>query len=233
VEASRERRHPRNSGPSSTVTIGYSPDHSIDFRDCFPAIASGYRLMTLANKITVARICLIPVFVWSAWNYGLSVVRSAPAEGFHTLAIVTFCLAAITDGLDGFVARRWNQQSRLGSILDPIADKALMFGALITLSSSGWRPSLPWFFPCIVISRDLVLGIGFLVLTKLSGEVEVRPSWIGKTATVLQIGCILWVLLRIPAGLTWLIGLASLFTIVSGISYLLGGIRRLLRLPSS
>jgi CDP-diacylglycerol--glycerol-3-phosphate 3-phosphatidyltransferase len=189
--------------------------------------------MTLANKITVARICLIPIFVWSAWNYGSSVIRSAPAEGSHTLAVVAFCLAAITDGLDGFVARRWNQQSRLGSILDPIADKALMFGAVITLSGSGWHPSLPWFFPCIVISRDLLLGIGFLVLTKLSGEVEVHPSWIGKTTTVLQIGCILWVLLRISAGLTSLVGLASLFTIVSGISYVLGGIRRLLRLPSS
>jgi cardiolipin synthase (CMP-forming) len=189
--------------------------------------------MTLANKITVARICLIPVFVWSACNYGSSVVRSAPAEELHILAIVTFCLAAITDGLDGFVARRLNQKSRLGSILDPIADKALMFGAVITLSSSGWRPSLPWFFPCIIISRDLLLGVGFFVLAKLGGRVEVRPSWIGKTATVLQIVCILWVLLRVPAGLNSLVALASLFTIVSGIGYLLGGIRRLLRLPRS
>jgi CDP-diacylglycerol--glycerol-3-phosphate 3-phosphatidyltransferase len=189
--------------------------------------------MTLANKITVARICLIPIFVWSAWNYGSSVARSAPAEGFRTLAIVTFCLAAITDGLDGFVARRWNQRSRLGSILDPIADKALMFGALIALSSSGWCPSLPWFFPCIVIGRDLLLGIGFLLLTKSSSQVEVRPSWIGKTATVFQMGCILWVLLRVPAGLTSLVALASLFTFVSGIGYLLGGIRRLVRLPRS
>jgi CDP-diacylglycerol--glycerol-3-phosphate 3-phosphatidyltransferase len=189
--------------------------------------------MTLANKITVARICLIPIFVWSAWNYGSSVVSATPVEGFRILAIVTFCLAAITDGLDGFVARRWNQRSRLGSILDPIADKALMFGAVITLSSSGWRPSLPWFFPCIIIIRDLLLGIGFLVLTKLSGHVEVRPSWIGKTATVLQIWCILWVLLQILTGLTWLVTLASLLTIVSGTGYLLDGIRRLLRLPNS
>jgi cardiolipin synthase len=182
--------------------------------------------MTLANKITAARICLIPIFVWSAWKYGSSVVHASPAEGFHTLATVAFCLAAITDGLDGFVARRWNQRSRLGSILDPIADKGLIFGAMIALSSSGWRPSLPWFFPCIVIGRDLLLGIGFLTLSKLSGQVDVRPSWIGKTATVLQIVCILWVLLRIPGGLAWLVTLASLFTIASGIGYLLDGIRR-------
>jgi phosphatidylglycerophosphate synthase len=97
---------------------------------------------------------------------------------------------------------------------------------MVVLSSAGWRPSLPWFFPCIVIGRDLLLGVGFLTFTKLSGKVEVRPSWIGKTATVLQIACILWVLLRIPAGLAWLVALASLFTIASGIGYLLGGIRR-------
>jgi CDP-diacylglycerol--glycerol-3-phosphate 3-phosphatidyltransferase len=182
--------------------------------------------MTLANKITVARICLIPIFVWSAWTYGWSVLHSSPAEGFHTLATVTFCLAAITDGLDGFVARRWNQQSRLGSILDPIADKGLMFGAMIVLSSSGWCPSLPWFFPCIVIGRDLLLGIGFLTLSKLGSHMEVHPSWAGKTATVLQMICILWVLLRIPAGLTWLASLASLLTIVSGLGYFLDFIRR-------
>src|ERR1700730_18343611 len=115
--------------------------------------------MTLANKITVARICLIPIFVWSAWTYGSSVLHSSPAQVFHTLATLIFCLLSFTYWMDGFVARRWNQQSRLGSILDPIADKGLMFGAMIVLSSSGWCPSLPWFFPCIVISRDLLLGI--------------------------------------------------------------------------
>jgi cardiolipin synthase len=182
--------------------------------------------MTLANKITVARICLIPIFVWSAWTYGSSVLRSSPSEGLRVFATAIFSLAALTDGLDGFVARRWNQRTRLGSILDPIADKGLMFGAMIALSSSGWRPSLPWFFPCIVIGRDLLLGIGFLTLAKLTRRLEVRPSWTGKTATVLQIVCILWVLLRIPAGLIWLVMLASILTIASGFGYFVDGFRR-------
>jgi cardiolipin synthase len=182
--------------------------------------------MTLANKITVARICLIPVFVWSAWGYGASVLRSAPAEGLRIFATLTFSLAAVTDGIDGFVARRWNQRSRLGSILDPIADKGLMFGAMIVLSSPGWRPSLPWFFPCIVIGRDLFLGIGFLLLAKLIGQVAVHPSRIGKTATALQIVCILWVLLRIPVGLDWPITLATLLTMASGFGYFIDGLRQ-------
>jgi cardiolipin synthase len=182
--------------------------------------------MTLANRITVARICLIPIFVWSAWSYGSSVLHSTPSEGLRVFATVIFSVAALTDGIDGLVARRWNQRSRLGSLLDPIADKGLIFGAMIVLSSSGWRPSLPWFFPCIVIGRDLCIGIGFLILTRLIGRVEVRPSWIGKAATALQIFCILWVLLRIPIGLKWLVILASLLTIVSGFGYFIGGLRQ-------
>ena len=181
--------------------------------------------MTLANKITVARICLIPVFFWSAWNYGSSVVRSAPSESLRVFATVAFSLAALTDGIDGFVARRWNQRSRLGSILDPIADKGLLFTAMIVLSSSGWSPALPRFFPCIVIGRDLFLGVGLLMLIKLTGRVEANPSWSGKTATVLQIVCILWVLLRIPAGLLLPVTLASLFTIASVFGYFIDGLR--------
>src|SRR5260221_14388554 len=98
--------------------------------------------MTLANKITVTRICLIPIFVWSAWSYGLSVLHSNPAEGVHVLATVTFCFSVITDGMDGFVARRWNQRSRLGSFFHPILVKGLMFAAIITLSGTRLRSLL-------------------------------------------------------------------------------------------
>jgi cardiolipin synthase (CMP-forming) len=187
------------------------------------------RLMTLANKITVARICLIPIFLWSAWSYDASVHRSEPSEGLRIFATVIFSLAALTDGIDGFVARRWNQRSRLGSVLDPIADKGLMFGALIVLCSPGWDPSLPWYFPCIVIGRDLLLGVGFLILSKLIGQVDVRPSWTGKLATALQIVCILWVLLRLRVGLLWPVTLASLLTILSGLGYLMDGLTRIAR----
>jgi cardiolipin synthase (CMP-forming) len=182
--------------------------------------------MTLANKITVARICLIPVFAWSAWEYSSSVLRSTPTEGLRFFATITFSLAALTDGLDGFIARRWNQRSRLGAILDPIADKGLMFAAMIVLSQSGWRPSLPWFFPCIVIGRDLFLGIGFFLLTRRIGRVEVRPSWPGKATTALQMVCILWVLLQIKAGFIVPIVLATIMTIASGAGYLLDGLRQ-------
>ncbi|MGZ5504460.1 MAG: CDP-alcohol phosphatidyltransferase family protein, partial [Chthoniobacterales bacterium] len=82
--------------------------------------------MTTANKITIVRILLIPAFVTMAIYYGQSVQAGEPAEWMRFTAIAIFLIAAVSDGLDGYVARRYNQRSRLGVILDPIADKGLL-----------------------------------------------------------------------------------------------------------
>src|ERR1700746_2933003 len=131
--------------------------------------------MTAANKITLVLIGLIPGFVWLAWAYGRSFAGGQPEESFRLAAIAIFILAACTDGIDGFVARQFHQESRLGAILDPIADKGLVAAALIVLAASGWPQSLPFWFPCAVIGRDLVLGIGFTALTGLIEHVDVPP----------------------------------------------------------
>src|SRR2546423_14925187 len=80
-------------------------------------------LMTTANKITVVRILMIPVFVTLAIYYGESIQEGSPQDWMRVTAITVFLLAALSDGLDGFVARRYNQRSPLGVILDPVADK--------------------------------------------------------------------------------------------------------------
>src|ERR687885_2770059 len=94
--------------------------------------------MTTANKITIVRILLIPVFVTLAIYYGQSIARGQPLEWERYTAIVVFLIAAASDGLDGYVARRYNQRSSLGVILDPIADKGLLLSGIITLSISNW-----------------------------------------------------------------------------------------------
>src|SRR6266481_4080167 len=158
--------------------------------------------MTTANKITVVRILMIPVFVTLAIYYGDSVQRGAPVEWQRFAAIFVFLLAAVSDGLDGYVARRYNQRSALGVILDPIADKGLLLSGIITLSISNWSESdpeygrFPLWFPVLVITRDVVILVGSVVLHVLNGKVEVRPSWTGKTATVLQMAAIAWVMLQ-------------------------------------
>src|SRR5437667_7125271 len=158
--------------------------------------------MTTSNKITVIRILMIPAFVTMAIYYGQSVQGGAPLEWERFTAIAVFLLAALSDGLDGYVARRYNQRSSLGVILDPIADKGLLLSGIITLSISNWSQvdphygKFPAWFPVLVISRDAVILFGSAVLHILNGKVRVRPSWTGKVATVLQMAAIAWVMLQ-------------------------------------
>lgn len=183
--------------------------------------------MTLANKITIARLFLIPIFGIFAWGYGASVVRGRPAQCVRMIAAFVFILAAAMDGLDGFIARRFNQRSRLGAILDPIADKGLVMTALVVLPLSSRSEDFPIWFPIAVIGRDAILVTGFLVLSKTIGRVEIRPTKIGKTATLLQIAAILWQLLGTRRiGQIYLTTLATLFTVASGLGYVADGIRQ-------
>jgi CDP-diacylglycerol--glycerol-3-phosphate 3-phosphatidyltransferase len=183
--------------------------------------------MTLANKITIVRLCLIPIFGIFAWGYGASVVRGRPAERARVISVFLFMLAAATDGLDGFIARRFNQRSRLGAILDPVADKGLVMTAVVVLALSNRSEGFPIWFPIAVIGRDAILVAGFLVLSKAIRRVEIRPSKIGKAATLLQITAILWLLLGFRrTGQTYLTTLATLFTVASGLGYVADGIRQ-------
>ncbi len=190
--------------------------------------------MTTANKITIVRILMIPVFVTLAIYYGQSIQRGEAEEWQRFAAIAVFLLAAVSDGLDGYVARRYNQRSSLGVILDPIADKGLLLSGIITLSISNWSKTDPEFgqfpawFPVLVITRDAVIVVGAVILHLLNGKVHVKPSWTGKIATVLQMAAIAWVMLQLRlVPLMWIVGAAGLFTLISGIIYVMDGVRQL------
>src|SRR6476469_11092859 len=129
--------------------------------------------MTTANKITVVRILMIPAFVTMAIYYGESIQRGQPLEWQRFAAIAIFLLAAVSDGLDGYIARRYNQRSKLGVILDPIADKGLLLAGIITLSVSNWDYEFPLWFPVLVLARDLIVVSGAGVLYFLNGTVRV------------------------------------------------------------
>jgi CDP-diacylglycerol--glycerol-3-phosphate 3-phosphatidyltransferase len=190
--------------------------------------------MTTANKITVIRILMIPIFVTLAIYYGESIQEGHPQDWMRFTAITVFLLAAVSDGLDGYVARRYNQRSSLGAILDPIADKGLLLSGIITLSISNWSQvdlhygKFPAWFPVLVITRDAVILFGSAVLHILNGKVRVRPSWTGKVATVLQMGAIAWVMLQMQIiPLIYIVGAAGFFTFVSGVIYVRDGVRQL------
>jgi len=172
--------------------------------------------MGLANWLTLLRIVLIPVFV-------LLLVYKRP--GF---ALAVFALAALTDLLDGYVARRRASQSRLGAFLDPMADKLLLTAAFVTLTQLR---VLPAWITIVVISRDVILMMGALLIHMLGGRIYPRPSWAGKAATFFQILTVLAGMLeryfRAPVGLKQIVWLAAIFTIVSGLQYLVQGMRYL------
>ena len=124
--------------------------------------------MGLANWLTILRIFLIPVFVT------LLVYRRV-GEAF-----VVFCLASFTDMLDGYIARSHGRQTRLGAFLDPVADKLLLISAFVTLT---YLKLVPFWITAVVVSRDLILTLGVLVIHVSGGTVHPAPTWIGKTAT--------------------------------------------------
>ena len=178
---------------------------------------------------------MIPLFVTMAIYYGESIQRHDPQEWMRFTAIIIFLVAAASDGLDGYIARRYKQRSSLGLILDPIADKGLLLSGIITLSISNWSQSdpdygkFPAWFPVLVITRDAVLLVGTGILHFFIGnKMKVKPSWTGKVATVCQMCAIAWVMLQIHfLPLIFVVGVAGAFTLVSGIIYVMSGVRQL------
>jgi len=190
--------------------------------------------MTTANQIPLLRIFAIPVFVALAIYYGSSVQAGEPVEWQRVAAIAVFVIAAASDALDGYIARHYNQRTRLGVILDPLADKGLLLAAIITLSLSTWHYQFPLWFPILVISRDAVVILGALLVHHINGKVAVHPTWMGKTSTALQMAAILAAMLQhnqfqFPAQpyTTGLVFAAGGFTLISGIGYVVDGIRQL------
>ena len=178
---------------------------------------------------------MIPAFVTMAIYYDQSIQRGQPLEWQRFTAIAIFLVAAISDGLDGYVARRYNQRSSLGVILDPIADKGLLLSGIITLSISNWSQSdhdygkFPVWFPVLVITRDAVILVGAAILHYFIGsKMRVKPSWTGKVATVCQMCAIAWVMLQLRFLPLWfVVVIAGVFTFVSGVIYVVNGVRQL------
>ena len=190
--------------------------------------------MTFATKITIFRILLIPVFIGTAMYYADSVAQGRRDETLRWLTVAVFALAALSDAVDGYVARKMNQRSRLGAILDPLADKLLMLSAVIVLSVTAWPQRFPLWFPLLIISRDLISIVGAFVVHHIAGHCRIQAHWTGKVATIAQIVAILWLMLEmrfIPV--VWVAMVAAFFTLVSGMINLADGIKQLQASPSS
>ena len=135
--------------------------------------------MTVPNFITIARLIGVPLIVW------LMI-----ADRFVE-ATILFVIAGISDGVDGFIAKRFGAASELGAYLDPVADKALLVSVFCTL---GFKGALPAWLIVLVVSRDLFIIGGMLLAYVLTNPMAVRPLWVSKINTVAQLVLIVFVL---------------------------------------
>jgi cardiolipin synthase (CMP-forming) len=151
-----------------------------------PAVSYGH-LLNLPNFLTMCRIGSIPVFL------------TFLTRQRYTEALYVFAAAAVTDGLDGAVARWFDRRTELGAFLDPFADKLMLVSAFVVLTIHG---DLPGYLLSVVMIRDIVIVVGYLMISFFTGErVPVRPSYLGKLSTFMQLGCVIAVLAR--AGNYW------------------------------
>ncbi len=172
-------------------------------------------MMNLANKITISRIILTPLFI------------AAVVYSRMDIALVFFILAIISDGLDGFIARTLNQKTVLGTIMDPIADKILLISAFICLAIVNNIPGhlrLPPYVPIVIISRDAIIVLGSIIIHVVKGNVKIEPSVWGKITTFFQMITIVSILVQFKYS-EYIWDTATLFTIISGVDYMLKGSR--------
>lgn len=167
-------------------------------------------LRQLPNIISILRILLVVPVVWSL------------LQGAYLIALVLFLIAGLSDGLDGYLARRYQWITRLGGYLDPLGDKLLVVCSYLTL---GWMGTLPAWLVIAVIARDGVIVAGTLVYRWLIADVEAEPLLISKINTALQLALVVLVILSLAAladvhllirGMMYLVFVT---TVMSGVSY--------------
>ncbi len=170
-------------------------------------------MMNLANRITITRIILTPLFI------------AAVIYGRMDIALILFAAAVISDGLDGFVARSMHQKTFIGTILDPVADKILLISAFICLTLIKSIPEglrLPPYVPIIVISRDAIIVLGSVLIHVVKGGVKIAPSFWGKFTTFFQMMTIVSILVQFKYSYyVW--NAATILTVISGVDYMLKG----------
>ena len=156
--------------------------------------------MTTANKVTIVRIFIIPLFIVEVLYY-----YRTTQEWHRYAALICFFVASVLDGVDGYIARHYNQRSELGAILDPLADKLLLVSGVVLLSlhrssESVEMVAIPIWVTATILSRDVLMVIGMVLIEMVCGKTIVRPRMLGKIATVLQMILMLWTLFKRGAG---------------------------------
>lgn len=187
--------------------------------------------LTLATKVTILRLLGVPVFILVLLYYGISLQTNETNEWLRVAALIIFVAVAMTDALDGYLARSRNEVTWLGRILDPLADKALVLSGIIMLSRPSipeFQPQFPAWFTLLVISRDVVTIGGVFLIDYFTDTVQVRARLSGKIATACTMLAIAWALAALSADVfRILVWVAGGFTLSSFVGYIRDGWRQL------
>jgi len=172
-------------------------------------------MLNLPNMITLARVILVPIFIIVSINQDFG------------WALLIFAIAAVSDAVDGLLARLLQQRTVLGSYLDPVADKLLTASAYVILAILN---ILPGWLTVIVISRDVLIILGIMILFLTSHPLEIRPSLASKLTTILQFCTVVSALVSqyafsIPFLIDFLIWGTAVATVISGLQYIGRGIK--------
>ncbi|MBF0252691.1 MAG: CDP-alcohol phosphatidyltransferase family protein [Candidatus Omnitrophica bacterium] len=171
--------------------------------------------MNWPNRLTLLRIVLVPIFV------------ALVLYGNLFMAFIVFIVASLTDALDGYLARTFDQKTVFGSVMDPVADKLLLNSAYICFSVVGGLPAyldMPIYVPVTIIGRDLIILIGIAGIYLVSGSIKIKPTVLGKITTFFQMLTIIAMLLKFYHS-SWLWNVTVVLTVLSGLDYLRIGAR--------
>lgn len=188
-----------------------------------PAETPTHLLLTLPNLITLARLAAVPATIWLILHQRLDI------------AFLLFVAAAVSDGLDGWLARYTNSRTAIGALLDPIADKALLVSVYVTLAAMG---VLPDWLAILVVFRDLVIVGGLLLLWMLGARTAIKPLYVSKLNTAMQLLLAGFALfhagfgIALPTTLLVLVWLTTATTLGSGLAYVLAAGRWLKAPPA-
>ncbi len=174
--------------------------------------------MTLATRITLFRLCLVPVFCYCIYQY------TGDAAWFRYAAVTIYVIAAVSDLVDGYIARNWNQQTALGTRLDPTADKLMInLGFIFMAANPEMEPHLPKWFPVAILARDMILVLGAHLIYKVYTRVEIAPRVTGKVNTFFQIVCMVSFLTAAPFA-PWVMWATFGAGVVSLVDYITVGV---------
>jgi len=174
-------------------------------------------IMNWANRLTILRIILVPVFIGTVLYNKLN------------LALLIFIAATITDALDGYIARARHEKTKFGTIMDPIADKMLLGSAFVSFSLVKILPAylqMPIYVPVVIIARDVIILLGVIAIYLLTGKLDVKPTILGKVTTFFQMITIILVLLCFVYS-NWIWNITAILTVVSGLDYIRIGSRQI------